>query len=122
MPFLSLMQGSLSVDTLAFLEKFFLYGSMIYLLGDALGRRLPAAVITAALLFTTSWAETWLPGRSAEITDTLMALIVAVIFALLPAERRRQHRLLRGQCTERRLRDWQREQARALGVEVDDRR
>ena len=90
MPFRSLMQGSLSADTLAFLEKFFLYGSMIYLLGNALGRRLPAAVITAALLFTTSWAEAWLPGRSAEITDTLMALIVAVIFALLPAEERRR--------------------------------
>src|SRR6185312_10031094 len=74
MPFLSLMQGSVSADTLAFLEKIFLYGSMIYLLGEALGRRAPATVITAALLFTTSWAEAWLPGRSAEITDTLIAL------------------------------------------------
>ena len=116
------MQGSLSADTLAFLEKFFLYGSMIYLLGDALGRRLPAAVITAALLFATSWAEAWLPGRSAEITDTLMALIVAVIFALLPAERDAGSASIapRLSARERRLRDWQREQARALGVEVDD--
>jgi VanZ family protein len=121
MPFRSLMQGSLSVDTLAFLEKFFLYGSMIYLLGDALGR-LPAAVITATLLFATSWAEAWLPGRSAEITDTLMALIVAVIFALLPAECDAVSASIapRPNARERRLRDWQREQARALGVEVDD--
>jgi VanZ family protein len=122
MPFRSLMQGSLSVDTLAFLEKFFLYGSMIYLLGDALGRRLPAAVIVATLLFMTSWAEAWLPGRSAEITDTLMALIVAVIFALLPAEGDAGSPSIAPwpKARGRRLRDWQREQARALGVEVDD--
>ncbi|HME26236.1 MAG TPA: VanZ family protein [Acetobacteraceae bacterium] len=86
-PFLSLMQGSLTVDTLAFLEKCFLYGSMIYLLGNALGHRLPAALLTAALLFATSWAETRLPGRSAEITDALMALIVTGIFVLLGPER-----------------------------------
>ena len=86
-PFLSLMQGSLTVDTLAFLEKIFLYGSMIYLLGNALGHRLPAALLTAALLFATSWAETRLSGRSAEITDALMALIVTGIFVLLGPER-----------------------------------
>ena len=122
MPFLSLMQGSLSVDALAFLEKFFLYGSMVYLLGDALGRRLPAAVITAALLFATSWAEAWLPGRSAEITDTLIALIVAITFALLPAESDVGSAPIASRFSgrDRRLRDWQREQARALGVKVDD--
>ena len=86
-PFLSLMQGSVQVDTLAFLEKFFLYGSMIYLLGNALGHRLPAALLAAALLFATSWAETRLPGRSAEITDALMALMAAGIFTLLGPER-----------------------------------
>jgi VanZ family protein len=48
-PFRSLMQGSLRVDTLALLEKFFLYGGMVYLLGVALGRRLPAALLVAAL-------------------------------------------------------------------------
>jgi VanZ family protein len=122
MPFGSLMQGSLSVDTLAFLEKVFLYGSMIYLLGVAFGRRLPAALITAALLFTTSWAEAWLPGRSAEITDTLIALIVAAIFALLPAEKDDGSAPIapRLSVRDRRLRDWQREQVRALGVEVED--
>ena len=122
MPFLSLMHGSLSADALAFLEKFFLYGSMVYLLGDALGRRLPAAVITAALLFATSWAEAWLPGRSAEITDTLIALIVAITFALLPAESDVGSAPIASRFSgrDRRLRDWQREQARALGVKVDD--
>jgi hypothetical protein len=31
------MNGSLQVDALAFLEKFFLYGSLIFLLGNAVG-------------------------------------------------------------------------------------
>jgi hypothetical protein len=31
----------------------------------------------------TSWAETYLPGRSAEITDAVMVLLVASGFALL---------------------------------------
>jgi VanZ family protein len=120
-PFLGMMQGSLTVDTLAFLEKFFLYGSMIYLIGDALGRRLPAALLTAALLFATSWAETRLPGRSAEITDTVMALTIAAIFGLLGPERDGGSAPAAARLTarERRVRDWQREQARALGVELD---
>jgi hypothetical protein len=112
------------VDALAFLEQFFIYGSMIYLLGDALGRLLPAAVITVALLFTTSWAETWLVGRSAETTDTLIAAIVAVFLALLPDIREAESASIaaRPLVRQRRLGDWQREQARMLGLEVDDSR
>ena len=68
-PFLGFMQGSLTVDTLSFLEKFFLYGTTLYLLGSAFGRRLPVAIVLAALLFVTSWTETWLPGSSAEVTE-----------------------------------------------------
>ena len=89
-PFYSLMFGSLTADTLAFLEKFFLYGSMLYLLRNASGRGWWfSTALAAVLLSVTSWLETYLPGRSAEITDTLMVLIIAVIFALLPPESRR---------------------------------
>jgi VanZ family protein len=119
-PFRGLMNGSLQVDALAFLEKFFLYGSLIFLLGNAVGRRWAATVFVTLLLLVTSWAETYLPGRSGEITDALMAVMIAVVFALLPTEREvgavRERPL---SSRERRLRDWQREQARALGVEMD---
>ena len=100
-PFLGLMRGSLQVD--------------------ALGRRWAAALLVTALLFATSWAETYLPGRSAEITDALLALIIAVVFALLPPERDAQAEAgpARLSARERRLRDWQREQARSLGVKID---
>jgi len=43
------------------------------------------------VLFATSLAETYLPGRSAEITDALMALLIGAIIAVVktPAEGRR---------------------------------
>ncbi len=119
-PFHSLMVGSLQVDALAFLEKFFLYGGLIFLLGNAFGRRLAATVLVTLVLFATSWAETYLPGRSGEITDGLMALMIAAVFAVIPEAGEageRPQRPLTGR--ERRLRDWQRAQAQALGVKID---
>jgi VanZ family protein len=117
-PFRGLMNGSLQVAALAFLEKFFLYGSLIFLLGNAVGRRSAATVFVALLLMVTSWAETYLPGRSGEITDALMAVMIAVVFALMPTEREVvASRPLTSR--ERHLRDWQREQARALGLKLD---
>jgi VanZ family protein len=120
-PFYGLMHGSLQVDALAFLEKFFLYGSMLFLLGDALGRRWLATVLVAVLLFATSWAETYLPTRSGEITDGLMALMIAAVFALLPTSLGTPDPPATPRLTprERQLRNWQREQARSLGVKLE---
>jgi hypothetical protein len=42
-----------------------------------------AAGTVAVMLFVTSIAETYLPHRSAEVTDAVMALSIAVIFALV---------------------------------------
>jgi VanZ family protein len=82
-PFFSLMQGSIFVDSLSFLEKFFLYGGMIWLL-SRLGVGLRAGTLAvAAVLFATSWAERYLPGRSAEITDAVLAAITGLVFALV---------------------------------------
>lgn len=118
-PFHGLMFGSLQVDALAFLEKFFLYGSLIFLLGNAIGRRWPATVLVTLLLFATSWAETYLPNRSGEITDGLMALMIAVVFALLPEPGATGEQRRPPTARERRQRDWQRAQAQALGVKID---
>jgi hypothetical protein len=77
------MRGSIGVAIRAFCEKFFQYGGLIWLLrhlGLRIGR---ATALTAALLFATSWAETYMPGRSAEITDAAMALVIGGVFALL---------------------------------------
>ena len=83
-PFASFMQGSNSIDIQAFCQKFYEYGGLIWLLTRA-GLRLRAStLLTAALLLATSLAECWLPGRSAQIPDALMALTLGAAFSALP--------------------------------------
>jgi len=84
LPFRSFMAGSLELNLMAFLEKGFLYGGLLFLLCEAGWRLRNSAIFVALALFATSWAETYLPGRSAEITDAVMVLLVASAFALLP--------------------------------------
>lgn len=82
-PFLGFMSGSLEINILSFLEKFFLYGSAIWLLTKAGLRLGSSTLIMVVLLFVTSEAERWLPNRSAEITDAVFALMIGGIFALI---------------------------------------
>ncbi len=42
-----------------------------------------ATIVVATMLFAASWMETYLPGRSAEITDALMALLIGAIIAVI---------------------------------------
>ena len=67
----------------AFCQKFYEYGGLIWLLNRGGAPLAVSTLLTATFLFATSFAECWLPGRSAEITDGLMALIVGGIFAVL---------------------------------------
>jgi hypothetical protein len=87
-PFLGLMHGSLELNIMSFLEKAFLYGSLIWLLGKTGLRVWTSTLLVAIMLFATSWAETYLPGRSAEITDFLIALLMGVIIASMGTEHR----------------------------------
>jgi len=88
-PFFSLIAGSPSANLVAFLEKVFQYGGLIWLLGRCDVRLPLAAVFVAALLFATSLAETYLPGRSASVTDAAMALVIALVFGLIGGGSRR---------------------------------
>jgi VanZ family protein len=81
-PFRSLMEGSIAINVMTFCEKSFLYGALLYLSMEAGGRLRTAVLIVGGILFTTSWVETYLPGRSAEITDLVMVLLLAGGFAL----------------------------------------
>nr|WP_283949600.1 VanZ family protein [Limobrevibacterium gyesilva] len=82
-PWASLMSGSIGVAAQAFCAKFYLYGGLIWLLGQAGMRLLPATGLTALMLLATSMAQTFLPDRSAEIGDALTALMIGGAFALL---------------------------------------
>jgi O-antigen ligase len=88
-PFLGLMSGSIEIDILSFLEKFFLFGSSIWLLTRAGLRLRSATFVVAVILFITSQAQTYLPNRTAEITDAAMALLIGAVFALVEDETRR---------------------------------
>jgi len=82
------MAGDLAIDVMSFLQKFFLYGSLIWLLTQA-GWQLRSAIFsTVLILFITSEAERFLPGRSAEISDAFMVLVIGTIFALIGIKRR----------------------------------
>jgi len=85
-PFRSFMQGSIEIDVLAFLEKFFLYGGWIWLLMEVGVSRRAAAGLVAGTLFATSVTEMYLPHRSGEVTDAVMALAIAGVFALMNKE------------------------------------
>jgi hypothetical protein len=82
-PFLPLMRGSIAVAVQSFCEKVLLYGGLIWLLDRAgLGLR-AATLLTATALLATSLAQVYLPGRSASITDPVMALLIGGMFGLL---------------------------------------
>lgn len=85
MPFGGLFRGSgsLVIDTLSFFEKTFLYGGLLFLLSETGMRLRLASSALAICLFLTSWIETYLPGRSAAITDAVIALLIACFFAIL---------------------------------------
>ena len=86
-PFYGFMHGSETVNALSFAEKFFLYGTAILLMVRA-GLKLPVAVgLECLVLFGTSLLQTQMVGRSAEISDAVLALIMGLIYAFL----RRQH-------------------------------
>lgn len=61
-----------------FIEKLFFYGSAIWLLQIS-GLSLAASTAaTATLLAGIEVAQQWLPGRTAEITDPLIALLIGL--------------------------------------------
>jgi hypothetical protein len=82
-PFYSFMVGSISVDIQSFFEKSFLYGSAIWLFARAGMKFARAALLVATALLATSIAEMYLPGRSAEVTDAVMALAIAWVIGLV---------------------------------------
>jgi VanZ family protein len=86
-PFLGFMATSFELAVLSFLHKFFLFGSAIWLAAKA-GLPFRASIIaTAAILFATSYAGAYLPDRAAEITDTVMAVLIGAVFALTETAR-----------------------------------
>ena len=56
---------------------------MLWLVNRAGLAWLPATLLTAALVMALRLTQMWLPGRSAEITDVMMVLILAAVMKVL---------------------------------------
>ncbi len=82
-PFKSSLSDSLEVNYSVLLEKCFWYFALVWLLTRRGLAAAGAALATAVLLAAIEVAQLWLPGRSAEITDPLLAIIAGVLLALL---------------------------------------
>ncbi len=78
-PFFSFLHGSLAVNTQSFMQKTFLYGAALVLLMDAGLGLAWASLLEGAVLLATSVFETLLVGRSAEITDAVMVILLALV-------------------------------------------
>ena len=75
-------------DIVTFLQKCFLYGGAIWLLGRA-GLGLPwAAALVAAVLLLAAWAQAYLLHWPAETGDAVIALLMAAVMAALNSEHR----------------------------------
>jgi VanZ family protein len=87
-PFASFMQGSRAGGVRVFFEKAFTYGALVWLPVRA-GVSFPIATIAGAtLVFCLRQAQVFLPGRSAEITDAVMVLMMAGAMYLVREPRR----------------------------------
>ena len=82
-PFKNSLSDSLEVNYSVLLEKCFWYFSLVWLLTRRGLGIAAAALATAALLGAIEVAQVWLPGRSAEITDPLLAIIAGLLLTIL---------------------------------------
>ena len=83
-PFRSVVGNSWDAAVPALLNKLFLYGALPWFLLRAGAPLTLAATGTALLVFATSVAQTYMPSRSGEVTDTLLVLGFALALAVRP--------------------------------------
>ncbi len=82
-PFKGFEGGSMAINLQAFLEKVFLYGSLIWLLVQSKMKLGVAITASVVLLTVIELVQTQLDGRVSEITDPLLAVIMGgVLYAL----------------------------------------
>jgi VanZ family protein len=86
-PFLDLLRAPVETGFLVMIDKFFLYGALIWLLLRAGLRLWRATLAVALLLLFCSLVEMYLPGRSAGITDALLALMIGTLLRLTATAR-----------------------------------
>ncbi len=90
-PFAALLETEWQQGISILMEKSFFYGTAVWLFMKAGMRAMGAAIIVAAALAVIEIAQTHLPGRTAEITDPLIALLWAFMLRALARPRVFRH-------------------------------
>jgi VanZ family protein len=83
LPFRGFLNGSNGPGVPSFFEKTFTYGCLVWLVARAGCSWIVATALGASLVFVLRLTQVYLPGRSAEITDVLLLLMVALIMKLM---------------------------------------
>ena len=78
-PFSGMLEGSMGVNLLNLLEKCFFYGALIVLISARGGQPLAAASLVALCLGLIEAAQMFLPQRTAESTDPVLALLLGLV-------------------------------------------
>jgi hypothetical protein len=82
-PFRSFLIGPIGNAVISFFEKVFVYGCLVWLLVRSGWTWFSSTVWATTLVLALRLIQVYLPGRSAEITDAIMVLIVAGIMRLI---------------------------------------
>jgi hypothetical protein len=82
-PFHGFLNGSVLIGVQIFLEKTFTYGTMLWLLTGCGLRLVIAVLVVVPLVSAIEWIQTWLPGRTTEITDLLMVILSGIVIGLV---------------------------------------
>ncbi len=83
-PFVGFMAGPRESGSRVFLEKTYIYGSLLWLLARVGLSYAATAISAATLVLCLRLIQVYLAGRSAESGDAVMVLILAGVMTLLP--------------------------------------
>ena len=104
-PFRGSLEANRDSGLLTLFQKCFWYGSAVWLLRAAGWRLARAAVAVAVLLGAIEAIQIHLPGRVAEVTDPLLALILASILGLVDRSQGLPNLSFKGSQTDKRSRE-----------------
>ncbi len=85
-PFSGFLSDSMYNNTLAFIEKFFFYGSLAWLLLNTKLRPLSIAALSASFLLMLEISQSFVGHHIAEITDPLLILMLVYFFTIIKRE------------------------------------
>jgi hypothetical protein len=81
-PFRDALTRYRSTNLVEMFHKCFAYGALVWLLMRAGLRVLGATLATVGLLLVVELLQAWLPGKAADITDPLLALVAGGLIAV----------------------------------------